>query len=113
MACIYANAFITLITAIGGDANSGIGVSQALRFNLLFDSQHNIPKAGFNWVERGWTMQELLFSRRNIILLDNTASWECCLQVKHASLPADDAQVRDDAFRVKLSSRARTLQYAT
>jgi hypothetical protein len=33
--------------------------------------------------------------------------------IKHASLPAEDAQARDNAFRVQLSSRARTLQYAT
>jgi hypothetical protein len=47
-ASIYANAFSTLIPAMGGDTNAGIGVSQTFRFNLLFDSQHNIPKPGFN-----------------------------------------------------------------
>jgi hypothetical protein len=56
-------------------------------------------------------MQELLFSRRTVLLFENTASVECCCTVQHACLPFTEPDSRDIDHRKQLFLRARALQY--
>lgn len=95
MASIFGNATVTIIAALGEDANFGLpglqGVSTARNhsqqiFPLRSPAGHiKIIQGGnqtFNshpehWINRGWTFQEHFFSRRCLIFDHSGVSWEC------------------------------------
>ncbi|KAG4438243.1 hypothetical protein IFR05_006271 [Cadophora sp. M221] len=78
MGAIYEGATVTFVAAVGSDANIGIpgilGVSEPRGArsrpgeDLVKDSE---------WYKRGWTFQELAFSKRRLIFTPNDVIWEC------------------------------------
>lgn len=99
MGAIYASAKITLV-ATDGDALDGIhgleNISQSRR-----SPQHIFPWMGGDriiirqqpvlqhgpgcspYFDRGWTFQELLFSKRRLIFANNQAHWKCACASWH------------------------------
>lgn len=95
MASIYANANVTIVAAEGFDADNGIrGLPGSVRVREI---ERNIVETGSgtgallcpvkplwpeasNWNSRGWTFQELLFSKRILILDGGPVSWHCARQ---------------------------------
>jgi hypothetical protein len=83
MASIYANAYVTLIAANGWDANHGLrgikGVTESrmLPPSGLKDIHESLQPYSTVWYSRGWTLQELIFSRRKIMFQYQMAIWEC------------------------------------
>ncbi|KAF2010427.1 HET-domain-containing protein [Aaosphaeria arxii CBS 175.79] len=92
MASIYANAYLTLIAAEGADANHGLsgipGGSRSRNIeriivetpsgqgSLLSPVEPQWPESSF-WNQRGWTFQELLFSKRILIMNGGLVHWHC------------------------------------
>lgn len=93
MGSIYANAYITLVAA-GGSAFEGLrGIENATPAmdrpneiaNLMLDKEslhlkierchHKLEKSIYN--SRAWTFQEIIFSRRLLILFNTEVNWIC------------------------------------
>jgi Heterokaryon incompatibility protein (HET) len=74
MASIYAFAYVTIVAANGWDANHGLrgvhGVTDArhLSPNDASDTYESLQPYNSIWYSRGWTFQEMVFSRRTIML---------------------------------------------
>lgn len=89
MASIYEAALFTIVAADGKDANHGIrgilGVSTArkLPYSLQLTSRLRLrPRCSVNilsspWGERGWTLQEHVFSRRKLVFVHGSVQWIC------------------------------------
>jgi hypothetical protein len=94
MGAIYANSYMTLVAADGGDANYGLrgscpGVSgpRVLESPLLTFSPAGktlvvepdfTPRTGSGeWHRRGWTFQERTLSNRNLVFQRGRVFWEC------------------------------------
>ncbi|KAI1378259.1 HET-domain-containing protein [Hypoxylon crocopeplum] len=95
MAHIYSNARMTVVMAAGEDANHGLrgipDISPPRRdrkedrvfFNGVYPSQtahqltrfSGIPQT--KWYSRGWTLQEIVFSRRTLYFTERHVFWEC------------------------------------
>lgn len=114
MASIYLNAYVTIIAANGWDANHGLrgirGVSEARQLSSYNPYQANGLVEGLQpytsiWYTRGWTLQELVFSRRKIMFHYQTALWECNCAVWHEASNAylDDRPGYDHLNELKLS----------
>ncbi|KAL8366521.1 hypothetical protein RB595_005018 [Gaeumannomyces hyphopodioides] len=105
MASIYSNARMTIVVAIGDGADHGLrGVQQ-------FTSPLDPKKRGFiqpcratehqltrlnrvlnsKWYSRGWTLQEIVFSRRTLYFTEAGAFWEC-----HCHTWSEDSSERLD-----------------
>jgi hypothetical protein len=80
MASIYASAYVTIIAANGWDANHGLrgieGVTDPRHLNDGDVSQSLQPHSSI-WYSRGWTFQEMVFSRRTIMFQYQLAIWGC------------------------------------
>lgn len=93
MAGIFANVTLTLVAAEGPDASYGLrglrGVSEARALDLRV---HALGRAVITelpihinrfslapWSQRGWTCQEDLFSRRQLIFEYNAVRWKCAI----------------------------------
>ncbi|KAI1385462.1 heterokaryon incompatibility protein-domain-containing protein [Hypoxylon trugodes] len=83
MAWIYANAYITIIAADGDSADHGLwgirGVTDPRHLDddtvsAIYTSLKNHSPG---WYSRGWTFQELTFSRRRTMFHNQVALWEC------------------------------------
>ena len=116
MGSIYANAYVTLVAA-GGTAFSGLcGLEKVTppmkrRFsnpleglwrspNLLWKEKildHEVAISYSAWNSRAWTFQEQMFSRRLLVLNDETVCWECHCAVWFEGIKALDSQCRDQA----------------
>ncbi|KAI1370548.1 heterokaryon incompatibility protein-domain-containing protein [Hypoxylon crocopeplum] len=83
MAWIYANAYVTIIAADGSDADHGLvgirGVTgpRQLHSNSVSAIDTSLKNHAPKWYTRGWTFQELTFSRRRIMFHKEVALWEC------------------------------------
>ncbi|KAK9769016.1 putative Heterokaryon incompatibility protein-domain-containing protein [Seiridium cardinale] len=83
MAWIYANAYVTIIAADGWDADHGLrgiqGVTESRYLNK--DTAKGVDKSlkaqAAKWYSRGWTYQEMIFSKRRIMFHNQTVLWEC------------------------------------
>ncbi|KAH8196147.1 hypothetical protein TruAng_009682 [Truncatella angustata] len=83
MAWIYANAYVTIIAADGWDAEHGLrgirGVTESRYLGKA--SAKSVDKSlkakAAKWYSRGWTFQEMVFSRRTIMFHNQTVLWEC------------------------------------
>lgn len=110
MADIYSNAYLTIVAANGWDADHGLrGIKDVtepreLSPHLDFDvyKEYMNPNNSI-WVRlhpsrcffrcmlkprqfsRGWTFQELLFSRRKLFFQQQMVKWECQCSVWHES----------------------------
>lgn len=114
MASIYLNAYVTIIAANGWDANHGLrgikGVSEARQLSSYNPYHPNGSVEGLQpynsiWYTRGWTLQELVFSRRKLFFHYQTAIWECDCAVWHEASNAylDDRPGLDHLNELKLS----------
>ncbi|KAI0865669.1 HET-domain-containing protein [Xylaria cubensis] len=91
MASIYSNACMTLVVATGDDADYGLrgisGITPALnrkkrRFVRPFRAtEHQLTRVfgvpTSKWYSRGWTLQEIVFSRRTLYFTGTGVFWEC------------------------------------
>ncbi|PMD58619.1 HET-domain-containing protein [Hyaloscypha bicolor E] len=87
MASIYSNAHMTLVVAIGEDANHGLRgfhkitpplERQSTSMSLTAHQLTRVPiLTRTKWYSRGWTLQEIVFSRRTLFLTSDGAFWEC------------------------------------
>lgn len=90
MGHIYASAEFTIAAASGNDANHGLrgvgGPSKLRDTDLNYVPWHLLRCHGYSsispWVQRGWTFQESLFSRR-LLVFDVAVSWLCGMVVQH------------------------------
>jgi len=89
MASIYSNARMTLVVALGDDAGYGLrGFASIRRAPLARGKRHHLSWTehqltrlshlpSTKWYSRGWTLQEIVFSRRTLFLTEEGAFWEC------------------------------------
>ncbi|KAI1746307.1 heterokaryon incompatibility protein-domain-containing protein [Xylaria scruposa] len=91
MAAIYSNACMTLVVAIGDDTDHGLrgisGITPALdpekRSSIQPSpaTEHQLTRLNgvpaSKWYSRGWTLQEIVFSRRVLYFTEAGAFWEC------------------------------------
>ncbi|GAB1319893.1 hypothetical protein MFIFM68171_10103 [Madurella fahalii] len=83
MAWIYANAYVTIIAADGWDADHGLrgirGVTEPrfLHGDSVREVQASLLSQSAIWYNRGWTFQEMIFSRRRIMFHNQVVLWEC------------------------------------
>lgn len=80
MDSIYASAHVTIVAANGWDADHGLrGIEGATEprqhFGHLEDSFQALSAS--KWYSRGWTFQELLFSRRILLFQYQSLLWIC------------------------------------
>lgn len=89
MATIYSNARMTIVIAIGDNADHGLrgikgmtppltrdhGVTNLQRTAHQLTRIATIPST--KWYSRGWTLQEIVFSRRALYFTERGAFWEC------------------------------------
>lgn len=103
MASIYSNAHMTIVHAMGDGADYGLRGFAALGTasciysggdHAYFDhscngSAHQLTRLSSlpntKWYSRGWTLQELVFSRRLLVLTNSGAFWECHCHTVSAS----------------------------
>ncbi|OAA67421.1 Heterokaryon incompatibility [Cordyceps fumosorosea ARSEF 2679] len=83
MAYVFANAYLTIVAA-HNDVNTGL-----LPLNTRRPSRpprvgggssgpdHNELLLASRWNTRGWTLQELLYSRRAVFFFEEAVTWEC------------------------------------
>lgn len=79
MAFIFANANLTIVAA-HGDVNTGLlslDPRRPPRGPREGVKDHNHLLLASRWNTRGWTLQELLYSRRAVFLFEDTVTWEC------------------------------------
>jgi hypothetical protein len=93
MDMIYASAVFTIIAASGNSSESGLSryrspvepgpiqecrISKYLTLVSRFhQSSHNAVFRKNPWMERGWTFQEYILSRRKIFFLKDRVYWQC------------------------------------
>ncbi|XWW97046.1 hypothetical protein V2A60_005026 [Cordyceps javanica] len=80
MAYVFSNAYLTIVAA-HNDVNTGL-----LPLNTRRPSRpprvggapdHNELLLASRWNTRGWTLQELLYSRRAVFFFEDAVTWEC------------------------------------
>ena len=79
MAFVYSNAYLTIVAA-HGDAYTGLTAlnpRRTPRQPRTSSKEHNELLLASRWNTRGWTMQELLYSRRAVFFFEDTVTWEC------------------------------------
>ncbi|KAI1109253.1 HET-domain-containing protein [Nemania sp. NC0429] len=98
MASIYSNACMTLVVATGDDAEhwlrgiSGISLKSA-----------TVPRPSYKWYTRGWTLQEIVFSRRALYFTETGAFWECHCHTWSEDTPTTDLSWCNSKCNNKLS----------
>lgn len=113
---IYAGAVFTIVAADGSNADSGLpGVHPNIRAQAqelislpecdlaTILSDHDTGEGGSKiarsvWIQRAWTMQEMLFSRRCLIFTDDHVYWRCRAavwleEISLESLPVTDLRI--------------------
>ncbi|WYZ40838.1 hypothetical protein EsH8_IV_001179 [Colletotrichum jinshuiense] len=124
MASIYENAYFTIVAADGDDANYGLrgvaspsGVSTPrpvpqtiLRLSPACDMhvfetyRAEIDANLKEWHTRGWTYQERLMSRRNLVFFGDRAMWECSRALFREELAGEPEGVLPDRTSLPRSS---------
>ncbi|KAK8851106.1 HET-domain-containing protein [Apiospora arundinis] len=96
MADIYGNAYLTIVAASEWDANHGLrgieGITKPrdLSSYLTTDQYREFMRVENSiWApfqsSRGWTFQEMVFSRRKLLFQYQMVRWECCFGGWHES----------------------------
>lgn len=121
MASIYEAAFFTIVAADGTNANHGIrgirGVSTArnlppslpLTSRLRLRPRRRINVLESPWGNRGWTLQEHVFSRKKLIFVHGSVQWICqecrCFEDLHQEYPSiRKTNIRDYGMEQELES---------
>ena len=79
MAYVFANSYLTIIAA-HGDVNTGLlplDPRRPVRPNKSTVPDHNDLLPASRWNTRGWTLQELIYSRRAVFFFEDVVTWEC------------------------------------
>lgn len=78
MAYVFSNAYLTIIAA-HGDVQTGLLPLNPRRPTRVASGnrEHNDLLLASKWNTRGWTLQELLYSRRAVFFFEDTVTWEC------------------------------------
>ncbi|KAM3527895.1 hypothetical protein NHJ13051_002672 [Beauveria bassiana] len=83
MAYVFANAYLTIVAA-HGDVNTGLLPLNPRRPSRpprvgggSASADHNELLLASRWNTRGWTLQELLYSRRAVFFFEEVVTWEC------------------------------------
>lgn len=114
---IYSNAIVTIVSAGGDHADSGlcginptyprrppvIAESQGFRFIAASPSFWDLLSAGRSpWATRAWTYQESRLSRRMLIFSEDGVLWKC----QSSERPEDwVSEVQSDGVQIAVSSR--------
>ncbi|KAH8900677.1 HET-domain-containing protein [Thozetella sp. PMI_491] len=90
MANIYSHASLTVVVAIGDCADHGLrgipeltpGLDPKQRVKSWSTAtEHQLTRLEYvphtKWYSRGWTLQEIVFSRRTLYFTEHGAFWEC------------------------------------
>ncbi|KAF2103732.1 HET-domain-containing protein [Rhizodiscina lignyota] len=92
MAAIYANASVTIVAANGTDPGRALPglrhASEPRNFcqgsyrlpggeNVVESLAHRSVNLPSSWSERGWTFQENLFARRQLVFRNDIMHWQC------------------------------------
>ncbi|KAL1847231.1 hypothetical protein VTK73DRAFT_10412 [Phialemonium thermophilum] len=101
MANIFENAVLTIVAGDGHDANGGLpgirGVSEPRSLfpvvklpNGVGMTSHDRPWLR-EWMSRGWTLQESIFSRRILAFAGSSIYWDCraCTYQEHVQFDED------------------------
>lgn len=87
MAYVFANSYLTIVAAYG-DANTGLlplNPRRASRSSRSGPQEHNDLVLNSNWYGRGWTLQELLYSRRAVFFFEDHVTWKCHCEIWQGS----------------------------
>jgi hypothetical protein len=124
MGYIYGGAYLTIVANAGYDANHGLkgirGISAAKAesdFSIekrqnanakdvlhgQSRQRHHHLVAQSTWNERGWTLQELVFSPRALFYHENTVTWECHCAIWHEKATFDS---ENDSCLVRFNPQA-------
>ncbi|KAJ6781376.1 hypothetical protein PWT90_04322 [Aphanocladium album] len=83
MAYVFANAYLTIVAA-HNDVNTGLLPLNPRRPSRPPTTRggggggdHNELLLASRWNTRGWTLQELLYSRRAVFFFEDAVTWEC------------------------------------
>ncbi|GJN68897.1 hypothetical protein PLICBS_002942 [Purpureocillium lilacinum] len=79
MAYVFANAYLTIVAAYG-DVDTGLlplDPRRPTRTAKGGPREHNDLLLSSRWNTRGWTLQELLYSRRAVFFFEDSVTWEC------------------------------------
>jgi Heterokaryon incompatibility protein (HET) len=94
---VYGNAYCTIVAASGSDANHGLrgikGVTDPRHCSAYSFWDNLMPHASV-WYSMGWTLQELIFSRRIIMFHYQIAVWECQCSTWHEAIHPRDLGCR-------------------
>ena len=90
MDSIYTNAVLIVVAAAGGDANAGLpGIGNtprriSQRIEKIDETEFITAQASVQqvlnrsvWNSRGWTFQEVILSRRALVLTESLVYWSC------------------------------------
>ncbi|ORY18829.1 heterokaryon incompatibility protein-domain-containing protein [Clohesyomyces aquaticus] len=101
MASIFASSVVTFAAAGGNSAEWGLHetgdiTSRADRRSRLprHDTDHRVQDIHYDllrrseWIKRGWTFQELVFSKRVVFFFNDRITWECSHAVSDDTCPA-------------------------
>jgi hypothetical protein len=108
MASVYANAYLTIVAAAGADADWDMGgLASPNIAPITIPSRESDPGTlryarslhealliKSPWVTRGWTLQELVFSRRALFVWNKNLTWECHCATWHPLAPATSSTER-------------------
>ncbi|KAL4727818.1 hypothetical protein ACLX1H_004507 [Fusarium chlamydosporum] len=97
MAFIYGNAYFTLVATAAYSAEEGLKGIQHVSPSMYQDvwpQRANMDHYGLvawsPWNERGWTLQELVFSQRCLFFHKNEVTWECHCAIWHERMQLAD-----------------------
>lgn len=79
MAYVIANAYLTIVAA-HGDIHTGIlplDTRRPGRPPKQRNREHDELLLASKWHTRGWTLQELIYSRRAVFFFEDSVTWEC------------------------------------
>lgn len=132
MGSIYANAYFTIVAALGTSADNGLrgirGICPAKtkhregmipkiyearrrheEYTVRNERHHNLVDRSL-WNHRGWTLQELVFSQRALFFHDHTVTWECLCAIWQENDTPEALAVEQCLGR--FSENAKGLHYA-
>jgi hypothetical protein len=101
MGSIYGSAYFTIVAVSGDHADYGLRgieiLSPVKRENMsgqtwswdAYERHHDLLSSSI-WYSRGWTLQELVFSKRAIFFHENTVTCECHCVIWHEGEELDN-----------------------
>ncbi|GAB0131625.1 hypothetical protein EsDP_00000087 [Epichloe bromicola] len=79
MAYVFSNAYLTIVAA-HGNVHTGIlalDPRRPIRTHKPGNLEHEELLLASKWNTRGWTLQELIYSRRAVFFFEDSLTWEC------------------------------------